>query len=136
MIHPNKWEQLRQDMRRLEIDEKDLEERFILGSGSGGQKVNKSHTCVTLQHASLGINIKCQQTRSREDNRFYARRRLCDKVKEQREGELSAKQQADAKLARQKRRRSRRAKQKMLENKRHTSKIKQSRSKPTDDSSS
>jgi len=133
MINPSKWLQLRHEMQSLGVDEKDLDESFILGSGAGGQKVNKSNTCVMLRHIELGVVIKCQQTRSREDNRYHARRRLCDKIKEQRDDLLSAQQQAAAKSVRQKRRRSRRAKQKMLDNKSHTSKLKQSRSTPRDD---
>ena len=130
MITPQKWSQLRKDMQSLGVDEADLDERFILGSGAGGQKINKSNTCVMLKHVPTGVVVKCQHTRSREDNRFHARRRLCDKLKEQRDDVLSKRQQAAAKIARQKRRRSRRAKQNMLDDKRHASKTKQLRTKP------
>jgi protein subunit release factor B len=117
-ITPAKWEQLRRRMESLNIREEDLTERFILGSGKGGQKQNKTNSCVYLKHPPSGIEVKCQQERSQEMNRFFARRELCERV----EGEVlkrkTAKQQAAEKLRRQKRRRSRRSKQKMLDDKR------------------
>lgn len=36
------------------IDEKDLEEQFVSGSGPGGQNVNKSTNCVVLKHKPTG----------------------------------------------------------------------------------
>ncbi len=105
-------------METLGVDEADLTERFILGSGSGGQKINKTASCVYLKHGPSGIEIKCQRSRSREMNRFFARRELCDRLEEQIEGEKSRRQQAMEKIRRQKRRRSRRQKAKMVELKR------------------
>jgi protein subunit release factor B len=105
-------------MEKLGVVEADLTERFILGSGSGGQKINKTASCVYLKHAPSGIEIKCQRSRSREMNRFFARRELCDRLDEQIRGEKSLRQQAREKIRRQKRRRSRRQKAKMVELKR------------------
>ncbi len=104
-------------MQRLGIREEDLDEYFIRGSGKGGQKINKTSSCVQLIHRPSGIEVRCQQTRSQADNRFWARRELCDRIEEQVLGEKSAKQQAVEKIRRQKRRRSRRAKARMLDNK-------------------
>ncbi|HQW28818.1 MAG: peptide chain release factor-like protein [Verrucomicrobiales bacterium] len=67
-----------QRMERLKILEEDLEERFVLGSGSGGQKINKTSSCVYLKHRPSGHEISCQESRSREKNREIARERLCD----------------------------------------------------------
>jgi|TARA_B110000305_G_C19160045_1_gene502183 peptide chain release factor len=69
---------LEQRMKHHRILEEDLEERFVLGSGSGGQKVNKTSSCVYLKHLPTGTEIKCQESRSREKNREVARGRLCD----------------------------------------------------------
>jgi len=104
-------------MKALGILEQDLDEHFIRGSGSGGQKINKTSSCVQLIHPSSGIEIRCQKTRSQADNRYWARRELCERIEEKLLGEKSAKRQATEKIRRQKRRRSRRAKAKMLDEK-------------------
>lgn len=65
-------------MDLLSVREEDLEERFILGSGSGGQKINKTSSCVYLKHLPTGHEVQCQESRSREKNRALARERLCD----------------------------------------------------------
>lgn len=130
MVTSKKWQQLHHQMENLEIFEADLKEKFIIGSGRGGQKLQKTASCVYLQHLPSGIEIKCQDTRSRENNRYYARRRLCEKIEEAVLKEKSARQQAMEKIRRQKRRRSRRAKQKILDEKHHRTAIKQTRKKP------
>lgn len=117
-------------MRRLGIREEDLVEKFVLGSGAGGQKVNKTSSCVYLCHLPSGLEIKCQRDRSRELNRLLARRELCSKLEEQILGVKSAKQQAIEKLRRQKRRRTRRQQEKVLEGKRERAETKAHRQKP------
>ncbi|MDJ0651701.1 MAG: peptide chain release factor-like protein [Simkaniaceae bacterium] len=100
--------------------EEDLIEKFILGSSSGGQKVNKTSSCVYIKHVPTGIEVKCQQERSRELNRFFARRGLCEKIAHQIHREKTKKQQEREKIRQQKKRRSRRLKQKILaEKKKH-----------------
>ncbi|HIG84004.1 MAG TPA: hypothetical protein EYQ23_08070, partial [Verrucomicrobiales bacterium] len=42
-------EELLLRMRKAKIYERDLIERFIRGSGPGGQKVNKTSSCVQLR---------------------------------------------------------------------------------------
>jgi protein subunit release factor B len=117
MITGEKWEKLQERMARLQIMEQDLEEHFIRGSGKGGQKINKTSSCVQLRHESSGIEIRCQKTRSQADNRYWARRELCERIEERELGEKSVRQQAIEKIRRQKRRRSRRAKARMLDGK-------------------
>jgi len=114
-------------MARLGIREADLREDFIRGSGRGGQKINKTSSCVNLVHVPSGIRIKCQQTRLRSLNRFLARRELCEKIAERIYGEQSARRQAAEKIRRQKRRRSRRQRAAMLEAKHRHSLKKQQR---------
>ena len=114
-------------LEQLGIRDKDLTEKFILGSGSGGQKVNKTASCVYLKHKPSGINVKCQRTRSRELNRYHARREICERMAERIEGEKSRRQQEAERIRRQKRRRSRRAKDKMLEGKRQQAEKKATR---------
>jgi protein subunit release factor B len=115
MISPEKWEKLHDRMEKFQILESDLEEHFIRGSGSGGQKINKTSSCVQLRHTVSSIEIRCQKTRSQADNRYWARKELCEQIEEKVLGEKSKKQQANEKIRRQKRRRSRRAKAKMLD---------------------
>ncbi|MFA7256644.1 MAG: peptide chain release factor-like protein [Kiritimatiellales bacterium] len=117
VITQEKWEKLYERMAKLGIREEELSENFIRGSGSGGQKINKTSSCVQLRHAPSGIEIKCQSSRLQGSNRFFARRDLCDKLEEKILGIKSRRKQEQEKVRRQKRRRSRRAKNKMLEGK-------------------
>ncbi len=120
-------------MAALRIREADLVETFILGSGSGGQKLNKTASCVRLQHPASGLEVKCQRSRSRELNRFLARRQLCDMLEARQAGRASAQQQERERIRRQKRRRSRRQKERMLEGKRQRSECKALRRPPAGD---
>jgi protein subunit release factor B len=117
-VSRDKQAQLAERMRKLGIREGDLVEKFILGSGRGGQKINKTSSCVYLRHAPSGIEVKCQRERSRALNRFLARRELCDRLEERILGRQSARQQEIERIRRQKRRRSRRQKERMLAEKR------------------
>jgi peptide chain release factor len=127
-----KWEELEARMLRLKIQEGDLIEKFILGSGSGGQKINKTSSCVYIKHIPTGIEVKCQSTRSRELNRLYARRELCEKLEELLFKEKSSKQMESEKIRRQKRRRSRRSQEKMLAGKKKQSTKKELRKSPSE----
>jgi protein subunit release factor B len=105
-------------MDELGIDESDLVERFVQGSGPGGQKINKTSSCVFLSCPSAGIEVKCQRSRSLALNRYYARWELCERIADIRDGEISRRQMEAEKIRRQKRRRSRRQRAKMLDDKR------------------
>lgn len=113
-VSQTKKDALAARMFSLGIRESALEEKFIFGSGKGGQKVNKTSSGVFLRHQPSGLEVKCCRTRSRELNRFLARRELCDRLEARVRGELSARRQAVEKIRRQKRRRSRRAREHML----------------------
>jgi protein subunit release factor B len=126
-ILPQTLDSLRERMARLSIRDTDLEEHFIKGSGSGGQKINKTSSCVYLRHLPTGIEVKCQRERSQAMNRFLARRELCERIEAKQRGEASARRQEFEKIRRQKRRRSRRAKARMLDDKRHHGAIKAGR---------
>ncbi|MBS0654555.1 MAG: peptide chain release factor-like protein [Verrucomicrobia bacterium] len=124
MIKQEKWEALRKKMEELQIREEDLIEKFILGSGRGGQNLQKTSSCVYLKHLPTGIEVKCGKERSRDMNRFFARRELCEKIEAQVYKVKTEKIQAIEKIRRQKRRRSKKAQEKVLENKRQRSEIK------------
>jgi len=118
-ISLSKNQALLAEMEKYQIREEDISEHFVRSSGPGGQKVNKTSSCVVLKHIPTGIEVKCQINRSQAINRFLARRILIDKIKEQILGEKTKKQHEIEKIRRQKRRRSRRAKEKILEDKKH-----------------
>lgn len=130
MINKDKWDKLAETMMQLQIYETDLIEKFIIGSGKGGQKLHKTASVVYLKHIPTGIEIKCQESRGQEDNRYFARMRLCEKIQSQVFEEQTKKQQQAEKIKRQKRRRSRRSKQKMLDDKSKQGLLKSLRKKP------
>ncbi|MGL5018918.1 MAG: peptide chain release factor family protein [Luteolibacter sp.] len=124
---------LEQRMAALGITDADLLEKFVRGSGSGGQKINKTSNCVFLKHLPTGVCIKCQMDRSREMNRFLARRELCDQLDAIREGTAVAKTQAIEKMRRTNRPRSRNSKKRSVADKRSLSQKKSLRKPPSGD---
>ena len=128
-VSVEKERQLLERMAALDIEEEDLVEKFIKGSGSGGQKINKTASCVYLLHEPSGVEVKCQKSRSQALNRYHARQLLCERIEEMLLGRESKRQQEIEKIRRQKRRRSRKQKQKMLEEKRKVSEKKRTRRK-------
>ncbi len=95
-------------MAALGIEEKDIEEKFIRSSGRGGQKVNKTSTCVYLKHIPTGIEVKYMKERSQSLNRVLARRELVSKI-EGLSGRATAEDLLIKKARRQKSKRKRRA---------------------------
>lgn len=102
----NRW--LQEKMETLGIQEKDIEEKFVRSSGSGGQKVNKTSTCVYLKHIPTGIEVKCMKERSQSLNRFLARRELVTRV-EKMSGRLMEENTIIEKVRRRKSKREKRA---------------------------
>ena len=127
-----KWDEVEARMKALQIEESELVEKFILGSGKGGQKVNKTHSCVYLKHIPSGHEVKCQKTRSRELNRIYARRELVAILEEEILKIKSRKKMLVEKIKRQKRKRSKRAQEKILQKKRERAQVKQMRRPPSE----
>ena len=124
---------LAQRMAALGVKEADLLEKFVRGSGSGGQKINKTSNCVFLKHLPTDVCVKCQMDRSREMNRFLARRELCDQLEAIREGRAVAKTQAIEKMRRTNRPRSRNSKNRSVADKRNLSQKKSMRRSPSGD---
>lgn len=130
MINKEKWDKLADLMVKLNINETELIEKFIVGSGKGGQKLHKTASTVYIKHLPSGLEVKCQESRSREDNRYFARTRLCDKLQAIVSDEKTKEQQKIEQIRRQKKKRSRRSKQKMLDDKSKQSGLKTLRKKP------
>lgn len=75
------------------LNEKDLEEHYVSGSGPGGQSVNKAVNCCNLKHIPTGINVKVHHTRSLEQNRQIAREILINRLDNLYNGEDSVENQ-------------------------------------------
>jgi protein subunit release factor B len=130
-ISLEKEKALQERMKRLHVSEDDLRETFIRSSGPGGQKVNKTSSCVHIVHLPTGLSVKCQQSRSQTDNRFLARRILLDRIERIQRGIVEAEKKKIEKIRRQKRKRSKRAQEKVLEQKHLQSEKKTLRSMPS-----
>lgn len=129
-VTPEKTAELEARMAALGIGDTDLLEKFVRGSGAGGQKINKTSSCVFLKHLPTGVCVKCQMDRSREMNRFLARRELCDQLEAIREGRAVARTQAIEKMRRTNRPRSRNSKKRSVADKRALSQKKSLRQRP------
>ena len=105
----------------------DVEEKFILGSGRGGQKLPKTSSCVWLRHGPTGIEARCQRERSQTVNRELAWAELCAKLEERNRAAAAAKQDEQARNRRRSRQKSRGQKARMIEGKKHRAGIKSSR---------
>jgi protein subunit release factor B len=103
--------ELAQRMAKCGLSEKDIEEKFVRSGGPGGQKVNKTSTCVHLRHIPSGLVVKMQKTRTQRLNRFYARRRLCEMLEEKTLGKQSPQAKKQNKIRKQKDRRRRRSRE-------------------------
>jgi protein subunit release factor B len=100
-------------MRELNVNEDDLEERFIRSSGPGGQKVNKTSSCVFLRHIPTDITVKYQRERSQALNRFFARRTLLDQIELKQNGYIKEDKKRIEKIRSQKRKKRKRTKEKL-----------------------
>ncbi len=106
-VEKNLW--LRNRMSELGVDEKDILEKFVRSSGKGGQKVNKTSSCVYIRHIPTGIEVKCMKERSQSVNRFLARRLLLERIEETLKGGESAQNAKADKIRKQKLRRRKRS---------------------------
>ncbi len=125
-----KEEALARRMRALGVAEEELVEKFITGSGAGGQKINKTASCVYLRHERTGVEVKCQEHRSREANRIRARELLCLKIEAERAKKRAIRKAEQAKERQARRKRSKKEKEKMLEAKRRRAQKKKLRKPP------
>ena len=61
----------------------DVEERFVRGTGPGGQKINKTSSTVWLRHGPTGVEVRCQRERSQSANRELAWLELAGRLEAQ-----------------------------------------------------
>jgi protein subunit release factor B len=114
-VTKKKQEELEARMAALELREEDFQESFVRSSGPGGQRVNKTSSCVYLKHLPTGLEIKMQRERSQALNRYYARKRLCELLEQEKLGSKSPAALKAEKIRKQKQRRRRRSKKKLRE---------------------
>lgn len=111
----------------LRIAPEDIEEHAVRGGGPGGQKINKTNSCIELHHKPTKTDVRVQKHREQSRNRLAAYILLIRKIEEKKLGKKSAIQQKQFKLRKQKQRRSRKAKEKILQEKHHRSETKETR---------
>lgn len=104
-----KQAELEARMAALGLREADMEEKFIHSSGPGGQRVNKTASCVYLKHLPTGLEVKMQMERQQRLNRYYARKRMCELLEERTLGSKSPAALKAEKIRKQKQRRRRRS---------------------------
>jgi protein subunit release factor B len=113
--------------------ESDVEERFIRGSGPGGQKINKTSSTVWLRHRPTGIEVRCQGERSQAANRESAWLELCKRLEDRLRAARDAAQQQREKSRRQTRQKSHGQKVRMIQAKKHRARNKAHRGRVGDE---
>jgi len=124
---------LRERFASLRVKPEEIEERFVRGSGAGGQKINKTSSTVCLVHGPSGVEVRCQRERSQSVNRLVAWTELADKLEWRRAEAVNQAQAARELARRQKRGKSRGQKLRMVASKRHRAKIKSARGRRFDE---
>jgi protein subunit release factor B len=120
-------ESIHSRLRALGVQESDVEERFIRGSGPGGQKINKTSPTVWLRHGPTGIEVRCQAERSQAANRERAWLEMCERLESRKRGESAAERQVLEKARRRGRQKNRGQKVAMILTKKHRAKHKTNR---------
>lgn len=118
---------LRQKAEELKVFPEDIAEYFVRGSGKGGQKINKTSSCVVLRHAPTSIEVRCQKHREQSKNRLSAYKLLILKIEDLVKGRESVRAKKVFKLKKQKQKRSKRAQRKVLEGKKQRGDLKSMR---------
>jgi len=119
--------QIDERLARLGSRVDDVDERFVRGTGPGGQKINKTSSTVWLRHRPTGVEVRCQRERSQAANRDLAWRELCEKLEARKRSAAAAVIDERESERRRTRQKSRGQKVRMIETKKHRAKHKSSR---------
>ena len=111
----------------------DVEERFIRGSGPGGQKINKTSSTVWLRHGPTGVEARCQRERSQSANRELAWSELVEKLEARARAKKAAVVEARETERRRTRQKSRGQKARMIATKHRRAQHKSRRGRVTDE---
>jgi protein subunit release factor B len=110
-----------------------VEERFVRGTGPGGQKINKTSSTVWLRHGPSGTEVRCQAERSQAANRERAWAELCDRLEARVRSGREAARQLKEKARRQTRQKNHHQKVNMILAKKHRAKHKARRGRVGDE---
>lgn len=124
--------QIEQRLAAVGVHTQDVVERFVLGSGPGGQKINKTSSTVWLRHAPTGVEVRCQRERSQAQNRELAWTELCEKLESRRRLAVAAARDERERARRRNRKRSATQKARQVAGKRHRAEIKTRRGRVRD----
>lgn len=120
-------EKIQKKAKALGLNEADVVESFVRGSGAGGQKINKTSSTVVLRHLPSGLEVRSQRFREQSNNRLDAWKNLIMKLEERQLGRKSDLARARFKVQKQKQRRKRKTQLKLVEDKRRRGEVKAGR---------
>lgn len=125
--------QIFEKLAALGVRVDDVEEKFVRGSGPGGQKINKTSSTVWLRHGPTGVEVRCQRERSQSANRELAWTELGAKLEERQRAERAKQTDEREQGRRRNRQKSRGQKIRMIQSKKHRAGIKEQRGRPDRD---
>lgn len=125
--------QIHRRLAALGLRADEVDERFIRGTGPGGQKINKTSSTVVLRHRPTGIEVRCQAERSQAANREAAWAALCERLETARRAERLAREQVREVERRRTRQKSPGQKARMIAAKKHRARIKAKRGRGFED---
>ncbi len=124
--------QIDERLAALGTSRAEVEERFVRGTGPGGQKINKTSSTVWLRHQPTGVEVRCQRERSQTANRELAWQELVGKLEARVRAAANAVIDAREAERRRNRPKSAGAKRRMVESKKRRAKGKSSRGRVSD----
>ena len=124
--------QIVERLAALGVSPDDVDERFVRGSGPGGQKINKTSSTVWLRHRPTGLEVRCQRERSQVANRELAWWELCEKLEERKRATALAVIDDRETERRRTRQKSHGQKVRMIEAKKHRARHKSKRGRVSD----
>jgi protein subunit release factor B len=116
----------------LGVKPEECVERFVLGGGPGGQKINKTASTVVVRHEPTGVEVRVQRERSQARNRALAWSELARRLEERRTGQAAAARDLRERERRRRRQKSRGQKAAMVREKKHRARVKEGRKRAGD----
>lgn len=67
---------------KIQLKESDIDVKITNGTGAGGQKRNRTYSCVVLKHILTGLSVRCDEDRSQLKNKEIALKELTKRVQD------------------------------------------------------